>query len=330
MASAPAGERVRIESHLDGAGARDAMVADVREGFARELKELKPKYFYDERGSELFDRITELPEYYPTRCERAILNRHAPEIVARTGGSVLVELGSGTASKTRALLYAMAGAGTLRRYVPFDVDPSVVERCAERLADLYPGLEVHGIVGDFERHLDALPDGDGRLVALLGGTIGNLYPEQRADMLATLAEVLGPGDRLLLGTDLVKDRAVLEAAYNDRQGLTAEFNRNALRVLNAALCGNFRVDAFEHRAFFDPDRAWIEMRLRARGEQRVVLEGAGLEVAFADGEELRTEVSAKFTPELVAEELAAAGLGCERLFTDPAGYFGLALAAPVR
>ena len=321
---------VRVDTRLDGAGGREEMVADVREGLAREPKELKPKYLYDARGSELFDRITELPEYYPTRCERAILNRHAPEIVALTRARVLVELGSGTASKTRALLYAMAGAGTLRRYVPFDVDRSMVERCAMDLAALYPGLEVHGIVGDFERHLGELPGGGGRLVAFLGGTIGNLYAEERRRLFSAIAEVLGPADRLLLGADLVKEPAVLEAAYNDSQGLTAEFNRNALRVLNAALGGDFRVDAFEHRAFFDAERSWIEMRLRARGDQRARMEAADLEVSFADGEELRTEISAKFTLEQVAEELAAAGLRCERFFADPAGYFAVTLAAPVR
>ena len=328
MAGGVAEQRVRIETLLDAAGAREAMVADVREGLARPLKELKPKYFYDERGSELFDRITELPEYYPNRAERAILNRHAPELIALTQGRELVELGSGTASKTRALLYAMAGAGTLRRYVPFDVDPSVVERCADELSTLYPGLEVHGVVGDFERHLGELPDGDGRLVAFLGGTIGNLYPAERARMLATIAEALGPDDRFLLGVDLLKDAAILEAAYNDSQGLTAEFNRNALRVLNAQLDGDFRVEAFDHRAFFDPERSWVEMRLRARGEQRVRLRGAGLEVRFADAEEVRTEVSTKFTLEQVADELAAAGMRSERFFADPAGYFALSLAAP--
>ena len=249
MAGALAAPRVRIESHLDGAQAREIMAAEVREGLARELKEVEPKYFYDARGSRLFDRITQLPEYYPTRCERAILNRHAPELVRLAGGRELVELGSGTASKTRALLYAMAGAGTLRRYVPFDVDASVVERCADELSSLYPGLEVHGVVGDFERHLAALPEGDRRLVAFLGGTIGNLHPGERAAMLAALGELLGPSDRLLLGTDLVKDPALLEAAYDDREGVTAAFNRNLLRVLTAERDGDSRVRAFQHRAF---------------------------------------------------------------------------------
>src|ERR671925_928658 len=190
----------------------DSLAAEVREGLTRPLKELPPKYFYDERGSVLFDQITSLPEYYPTRCERQILNRHAPSIVERSGAEELVELGSGTASKTRALLYAMAGQGSLRRYVPFDVDESVLRACALELTELYPGLRVHGVVGDFSRDLERVPDGRRRLFAFLGGTIGNLYPAQRAHFLARMRAMMGPDDRLVIGTDLVKDRAVLEAA----------------------------------------------------------------------------------------------------------------------
>lgn len=298
---------------------------DVREGLSRDLKELPPKYFYDARGSELFDRITRLPEYYPTRCERAILNRHAPTIVG--GSSELVELGSGTASKTRALLYAMAGAGSLRRYVPVDVDESVIEACTAELLELYPGLSVHGVVGDFERDLERVPHGERRLFAFLGGTIGNLYPAKRERLLARLRELMSPGDRLLIGTDLVKDRAVLEAAYNDSQGVTAEFNRNVLRVVNESLEADFRPEAFQHVAFFDEANSWIEMRLRANGAQRVRIEGVSLEVTFADGEELRTEISAKFTREAVERELTAAGLRLDDFFTDDGNLFGLAVAS---
>ncbi len=315
---------IRIDSHL-GATGEETLIADVRDGLARELKELPPKYFYDAEGSLLFDRITTLPEYYPTRCERAILNRHAPEIVA--GARELVELGSGTASKTRALLYAMAGAGTLQRYVPFDVDPSVVARCADELVELYPGLVVHGVVGDFEHHLPHIPAGDERLFAFLGGTIGNLYPDERADFLARLRAVMGPGDRLLIGTDLVKDRAVLEAAYNDTAGVTAEFNRNVLRVINSQLSADFDPEAFEHRAFFDEANSWIEMRLRANGAQTVRIDGADLEVRFEDGEEMRTEISAKFTRAAVKSELAAAGLRLDAFHTDDGDLFGLASAS---
>ena len=319
--------RVQIDSHLDGTSL-GSMAADVREGLSRELKELPPKYLYDERGSELFDRITALPEYYPTRCERAILNRHAPEIVGATAAEELVELGSGSASKTRALLFAMAGQGTLRRYLPVDCSEPVVERSAAELVKLYPGLTVHGLIGDFERHLVHLPPGRRRIVAFLGGTIGNLYPPERARFLRRLRALLGPDDRLLLGTDLVKDRTQLEAAYNDSAGVTAEFNRNLLHAVNRELDADFDPEAFEHVAFFDAERAWIEMRLRARGEQRVEIPGAGLEVTFADGEEMRTEISAKFTRSGIAAELEAAGMRLERFLTDSDGLFGLSLAAP--
>ena len=313
--------------HLADEEADDALAREVRAGLEGELKELPPKLFYDARGSQLFDRITTLPEYYPSRAEREILNRRAPEIVAESGARELVELGSGTASKTRALLYAMAGAGTLRRYVPFDVDESVVEACAEELVALYPGLVVHGMVGDFGRHLGHIPDGEARLFAFLGGTIGNLHPPERAAFLGRLARSMGPTDRLLIGTDLVKDRAVLEAAYNDSQGVTAEFNRNVLHVVNARLGADFDPEAFEHVAYFDEANAWIEMRLRARGVQRVRVAGADLDVSFADGEDMRTEISAKFTRETVASGLARAGLVLDDFHTDEAGLFGLASAS---
>jgi L-histidine N-alpha-methyltransferase len=305
----------------------DTLGDDVRTGLARPLKELPPKYFYDERGSELFDRITSLPEYYPTRCERWILNRHAPGIVADSGAEDLVELGSGTASKTRALLYAMAGAGSLRRYVPFDVDESVVEACAMELIELYPGLEVHGVVGDFGRDLDRVPDGRRRLFVFLGGTIGNLYPRDRRRFLVRIRNLMGPEDRLVIGTDLVKDRAMLEAAYNDSAGVTAEFNRNVLRVVNEGLGADFVPEAFEHVAFFDEANSWIEMRLRANGAQTVRIDGVNLEVRFADGEEMRTEISAKFTRDAVETELRRAGLALDDFWTDDGGLFGLAVAS---
>jgi len=316
---------IQVDSYLDGSSLA-SMADDVRAGLTREPKELPPKYFYDERGSELFEQITALPEYYPTRMERAILNRYAHEIVASNGAEELVELGSGSASKTPALLYAMAAQGTLRRYVPVDVSESVVERCAEELVEIYPGLRVHGLVGDFEAHLQHLPAGDRRIFALLGGTIGNLYPSERTHFLRALASLLGPHDRLLIGTDLVKDPAVLEAAYNDSAGVTAEFNRNVLRAINRELDADFDLSAFEHVAVFDPEASWIEMRLRARGEQRVRVPGASLEVTFVDGEDMRTEISTKFTRERLERELPAAGLRLERFMTDPDALFALTLA----
>jgi L-histidine Nalpha-methyltransferase len=304
----------------------DTLAADVTEGLTSSPKELPPKYFYDARGSELFDRITALPEYYPTRCERAILNRHAPRIVE--GAEELVELGSGTASKTRALLYAMAGTGRLRRYVPFDCDGSVVETCADELLELYPGLAVHGLVGDFGRDLERVPDGSRRLFAFLGGTIGNLYPDERSEFLGRLRNLMSQGDRLVVGTDLVKDRAVLEAAYNDRAGVTADFNRNILRVVNDGMGADFDPQCFEHVAFFDEANSWIEMRLRAKGAQDVRVEGADLTVTFRDGEELRTEISAKFTREAVEEELKQAGLRLEGFLTDERELSGVVPASP--
>lgn len=316
---------ITINSYLEGS-ALESLAGDVRAGLTRsQLRELPPKYFYDERGSELFDRITSLPEYYPTRCERALLNRRAPEIVELTGAAELVELGSGTASKTRALLFAMAGAGRLERYLPMDVSEPVVERCAEELVELYPGLSVHGVVGDFEQHLGCLPAGEGRLVAFLGGTIGNLHPDARASFLRDLRELMGDGGHLVLGTDLVKEARTLEAAYNDSAGITAEFNRNVLHVLNRELGADFDVDSFEHVAFWNAEESWVEMRLRARGEQRVAIPGADLRLELEGGEEIRTEISTKFTREGLEGELAAAGMRVEAFFSD--GMFALTLAA---
>ena len=322
----PSESRVRVHVF----DVRDTLAQDVRQGLTSELKELPPKYFYDARGSALFDQITTLPEYYPTRCEREILNRRAPEIVRRSQASELIELGSGSASKTRALLYAMAGEGTLKRYVPLDVSQATVESCAAELLELYPGLEIHGVVGDFDRDLDRVPIGERRLFAFLGGTIGNLYPDERSAFLIRLRERMRPEDRLLIGTDLVKDRSVLEAAYNDSAGVTAEFNRNVLRVINAGLDADFEPEAFEHVAFFDEANSWIEMRLRANGAQRVRIDGADLEVTFADGEEIRTEISAKFTREAVERELRAADLRLDEFFTDGSKLFGLAFARAAR
>jgi L-histidine N-alpha-methyltransferase len=322
-------DRVVIDDRLDGGTPVD-IADEVRDGLTRPLKELPPKLFYDERGSELFEAITELPEYYPTRCEREILNRRSPEIVAATGARELVELGSGSASKTRALLYAMAGAGTLHRYVPVDVSAAPVERSAEELCEVYPGLTVHGLIGDFHRDLVHLPDGKRRLFAFLGGTVGNLFPDERVEFLTGLRESMGADDRLLLGTDLVKDVDVLEAAYNDSAGVTAEFNRNVLHVLNRELDADFPVDRFEHVAFFNEDESWIEMRLRSLDQRVVRIDGAGIDVPFAAGEEIRTEISTKFTRGRVADDLAEAGMRLDSFWTDDEDRFALSLASPRR
>lgn len=329
MTTSTAAPDIRVDDLLDEGGS-DSMAENVRAGLAAEPKQLPPWCLYDERGSALFDRITELPEYYPTRCERAILNRYAPEIVASTGAEELLELGSGVASKTRALLYAMAGAGTLRRYVPFDVDATVVERSAEELTTLYPGLAVHGVVGDFERHIEDLPEPAGRrLVAFLGGTIGNLGPPERAEMLARLRSLLRPDDRLLLGADLVKDPSVIVAAYDDSRGMTRTFTANALRVLNRELGADFELDAFEPFARWDEAHQRVELGLLARSAQRVRFAGLdGLEVAFAAGEKLLTEISSKFTRARLEHELVEAGFRLERLLSDEDDLFSVSVAVP--
>jgi L-histidine N-alpha-methyltransferase len=319
---------VQLTYHLGPDDAAEALRADALAGLTATPKELPPRWFYDERGSELFDRITRLPEYYPTRTERAILTARAGEIAAAAGADVLVELGSGTSEKTRLLLTAMREAGTLRRFVPFDVDPSVLRLAGDALAEEYPGLEVDGVVGDFTRHLGELPTDGRRMVAFLGSTIGNLAPAERAAFLADLAATLRPGDSFLLGTDLVKDEGRLVRAYDDAEGVTADFNRNVLLVLNRELKADFDPEAFTHVAVWDTEHEWIEMRLRSAREQQVNVAALDLGVPFAAGEEMRTEISAKFRRAGVERELAAAGLAMTRWWTDPAGDFGLSLAQP--
>jgi L-histidine Nalpha-methyltransferase len=321
-------DAIVVESYV-GPNDERSLADDVLDGLTRPFKELPPKHFYDAYGAELFDRICELPEYYPTRAERAILEERSAQIVAATKAAEIVELGSGTAAKTRLLLGAMAQAGTLRRYVPVDVTESMVVTCADELVDEFPGLRVHGIVGDFERHLPHVPAPAGpRVVAFLGGTIGNFTPGSRRRFLRAIAKLLRPGvDHLLLGTDLVKDPAVLEAAYDDSAGVTAEFNRNVLRVINRELDADFDIEAFEHVAFFDREREWIEMRLRAERRMDVHIGDLGLDVAFTPREELRTEISAKFTIERLEADLAAAGLELRDVLADPAELFALSLSA---
>ncbi len=324
----PAQEAIRIDSYL-GEGDERSLATDAREGLTRPFKELPPKHFYDERGAELFDRICELPEYYPTRTERSILDAAAPKLAQFTGAVELVELGSGTAAKTRVLLDAMQEAGTLERYVPVDVTEAMVRDCARELTNEYPGLRVHGVVGDFERHLDRVPASEGaRLVVFLGGTIGNFPPEDRRAFLRQIAALLRPGDHLLMGTDLVKDPSVLEAAYDDEQGVTAEFNRNLLHVMNRELDADFDPEDFEHVAKFDRQNEWIEMRLRSRRKHTVTVKALELPVHFQAGEEMRTEISAKFTRERVGEDLAEAGLDLVQWLTDPEEQFALTLSAP--
>jgi L-histidine N-alpha-methyltransferase len=321
-----ADEVIQIDSHLDSAHER-SLAEDVLDGLTRPFKELPPKHFYDARGAELFDQICELPEYYPTRAERAILEQSAEELATLTGAVELVELGSGTAAKTRVLLDALQANGTLYRYVPVDVTEQMVRDCAAELTREYPGLRVHGVIGDFERHLDRVPPAAGpRIVAFLGGTIGNFPPGSRRRVLREIGRLLGPEDHLLMGTDLVKDPEVLEAAYDDAQGVTAEFNRNVLRVLNRELQADFDPDDFDHVALFDRENEWIEMRLRAKREHTTLVRDLDLPVHFDAGEELRTEISAKFTPMRLEADLSAAGLELVRWLTDPEELFALTLS----
>ncbi|MGY1495950.1 L-histidine N(alpha)-methyltransferase [Streptomyces sp. QTS52] len=300
-----------------------ALRADVLHGLTRTPKTLPPKWFYDAHGSELFDEITGLPEYYPTRSEREILLARAGEIAAATGARTLVELGSGSSEKTRHLLDALPD---LETYVPVDVSESALRQAGEALIAERPGLGVHALIADFTGGL-ALPGTPGpRLVAFLGGTIGNLLPAERAAFLSSVRSLLSPGDALLLGTDLVKDASVLVPAYDDAAGVTARFNKNVLAVVNRELGADFDPDAFEHVALWDSANEWIEMRLRSLAEQTVKIPVLDLAVDFAVGEEMRTEVSAKFRKEGVGAELAAAGLEPTRWWTDERGLFALSLS----
>ncbi|WP_068923318.1 L-histidine N(alpha)-methyltransferase [Planobispora rosea] len=317
---------VHVINHLDRDYLRQALEHDVRAGLTATPKQLPPKWFYDATGSELFTQITRLPEYYPTRRELAILRERAADIAAACGADTLVELGSGTSEKTVLLLDALTAAGTLRAYTPVDVDALTLAEAARRITARSPGLTVRAVCADFEHHLGLLPRAGRRMVAFLGGTIGNLDPAARAIFLKDLRATLRPGDTFLLGADLVKDTARLVAAYDDAAGVTAAFNRNVLHVINRELEADFAPDAFEHVALYDERHDWIEMRLRATRDMRIRVGGLDLSVSFAAGEEMRTEISAKFRPDGLRDELAAAGFATLRQYTDPTGDFSLTLA----
>ena len=324
-----AAEQIEIEVHLPEGGTWAGLAEDVREGLSSPFKEIPPKYFYDERGSALFEAITELPEYYPTRAERRILSERATEIVGAADPATLIELGSGAASKTRTLLGAMEANGSLETYVPVDISEEITRRVAEELTGEYNGLRVHGVICDYETHLERVPRGEGGLIAFLGGTIGNFRPGPRRSFLARIATLMYPRDRFLLGTDLVKETAVLESAYNDSAGVTSEFNKNVLHVLNRELDADFDADAFEHVAFWDGDNGWIDIRLRSLREQFIDLRALDMRSHFARNEEMRTEISTKFTRERLEASYADAGLELVEWWTDPDGLYALSLAKPV-
>jgi L-histidine Nalpha-methyltransferase len=301
-----------------------ALRQDVIEGLTATPKTLPPKWFYDERGSELFEEITRLDEYYPTRRERAILVERAAEIAALTGADTLLELGAGSGEKTRLLLEALAPM----TYIPVDVSGDFLAAAAEQIARDHEGLAVHAVVADYERHLDLLPTSGRRLIAFLGGTVGNMVPAERIAFLGGLRATMSQGDALLLGADLVKDPGRLVRAYDDARGVTAEFNLNVLRVINGRLDADFDVTGFEHVALWDAEQEWIEMRLRSAVDQTVRVGALDLEVSFAAGEELRTEISAKFRRSRLEAELTAAGLVLDHFWTDRDGDFSLSLARP--
>jgi L-histidine Nalpha-methyltransferase len=320
-------DQIAIEVHLPDGGPLASLAVDARMGLSAPFKELPPKYFYDERGSILFEEITQLPEYYPTRAERGILDRCGDAIVEAAEPSTLMELGSGSAAKTRRLLDAMRDAGSLEAYVPVDISEEITRQTAGQLVEEYPGLRVHGVVCDYETHLERVPREPGGLIAFLGGTIGNFQPQARRSFLARIASLMYPEDRFLLGTDLVKDRERLEAAYNDSAGVTAAFNKNVLQVLNRELGANFDPAAFAHLAFWDELNSWVDIRLRSLARQTVTVPSLGMEVEFAEGEEMRTEISAKFTRDQLEAVYREVGLEIVEWWTDPEDLFALSLAS---
>lgn len=328
MTSGASGAALSVDVHLSEHDLRAALEHDVRAGLSSSPKRLPPTWFYDETGSQLFEDITRLPEYYPTRAERALLRAHSTDVAALARADSLVELGAGACDKTRLLLDAMAAYGPLKHYLPFDVSDEFLRAAAAGVADDYDGIEVHAVVGDFHRHLNRIPRTGRRLIAFLGGTIGNLAPEQRRRFLFDLNCTMTAEDHLLIGTDLVKDPARIVAAYDDSQGVTAAFNRNVLKVLNAQLAATFDPGRFTHVARWVPDRQWIEMRLRSEGPQSVRIADLDMTVDFEAGEELLTEISAKFTVEGVVRELWDAGYVTDNHWGAEEGEFLLTLAHP--
>lgn len=319
-------DRVTIDVHLGPGELDQALRHDVRAGLTSTPKELPPKWFYDEHGSALFDKITRLDEYYQTEAERSILAARAADLIALTNPDTIVELGSGTSDKTRTVLDEATNSGHLERFIPFDVSEEFLRDAAHMLAERYPRLSVHGVVGDFDRHLDRIPGGGRRLVMLLGGTIGNYPPAARRQFLADIAAGMAPGDHLLIGVDLVKNPDRIELAYNDPAGVTEAFNKNVLGVINRQLKADFDLDQFEHVAFFDRDNEWIDIRLRSEADQQITIAELNLTVDFAAGELMRTEISAKFGRSGFEQELADIGLTPVAWWTDANDDFAVSVA----
>jgi len=317
--------RTTVSVLLPPGSAEAALVQDVRQGLGSPPLTLPPKWLYDDEGSRLFDAITRLKEYYPTEAEREVLLARADEIAGLSGATTLVELGSGTSDKTHALLRAFKDRGLLRRFVPVDVSESTLREAAEQVAGMYD-VAVEAVVGDFTLHLSHLPRDDRKLVAFLGGTIGNLYIEERGAFLGALSDALEPGDGLLLGTDLVKDADRLISAYDDAGGVTEKFVRNGLRVLNRELGADFDLGGFTYVPFWDPHLQRMDLRLRAETPMHVTIPGADVDLHLASGEEIRMEISTKFTITGIREELEAVGLDPVETWSDSRGDFAVTLA----
>jgi L-histidine N-alpha-methyltransferase len=325
----PIADTLQIDNYLEDGGFFANMAEDVRRGLTSTPKKLLPKYFYDAHGSELFEQITEVPEYYPMRAESALLGATASELMASLAPNEIVELGSGSSTKTRILLDAQDPTHPVSRYVPMDVSESMVRLAADTLHERYSDLVIHGVIGDFERHLHKLPPAEGsRLVLFLGSTIGNLEPEPRITLLSSIRGLLGPDGHLLLGTDLVKDVDVIERAYNDAAGVTAAFNLNILNVINNGIQGDFRPEAYKHLAFFNPEFSRIEMHLKPMIPQKAHFKALDLTVDLRTDETIWTESSHKFTRESVSDMLQAAGLKLDAWYTGEQPSFGLSLASP--
>jgi L-histidine N-alpha-methyltransferase len=321
--------RTTVDVHLGSDDLDKTLRADVSAGLSASPKELPPKWFYDERGSELFDQITRLVEYYPTEAEREILLGNAEEIIATTRPETVIELGSGTSDKTKAILDAGTADGDLRRFVPFDVSEAFLRSSVDQLAERYQDLEIHGVVGDFDAHLAYLPTGDRQLLMLLGGTLGNYRPVERKQLMSAMVARQQVGDHVLFGVDLVKDIARLELAYDDPQGVTAAFNKNVLQVVNRQLDANFDLDNFEHVSHFDTENEWMDLRLQSVVDQDVRVEALEMDVHFAAGELMRTEVSCKFRRAGFEAELTAVGLEPVMWLTDAAGDFAVSVSRVV-
>ncbi len=316
----------KIDTYIDSGFQQRELEKDVREGFGKEAKELPAKWFYDERGSQLFEQIMALPEYYLTNTEQKILDTHASEIAEITQADTLVELGSGNSEKTMVLLQAMTGIGHCQRFVPFDVCESAVVASLDAVQEAHPNIEAHGVVGDFHHHLEKIPHEGRRLIVFLGGTIGNFRPEERKEFLTDISNSMDSGDHFLLGTDLVKDKNRLLYAYNDAQGITADFNLNILQVLNNELEADFDLSKFSHEAIYNDQQNWIEMRLKSSCKQEAFLAKLKMCVSFSAGEEILTEISAKFTEAGIAGELEVANLSVEKQWKDEAGDYLMTLA----